>query len=198
MSQISVDVRLRPVRCAFLVRPNSSQSVLGALRVNTCLWGGQFNPLIPVFRRVPRWWDRHGHAWQTAEQILNNYLDFFEPDYVVETEPGLAQGLGFAKERIIQLSDMLIRNHEHHRTAQTLDVIGLYQDLYQKVFQFETRHSHSIVHVRPKQRRFTAFCASLFGGFPEEPELDYFGNSFLDAFNPEDVTLDGPTPSGRR
>ena len=86
MGHVSATVRLRPVRFAFLVRPSDSKRVLEVFRVNTCLWGGKFNPIIPYFQHVPPWWDRHGQRFESAKQIINGYLDTYEPDFLVEAE----------------------------------------------------------------------------------------------------------------
>lgn len=93
MSSITVDVRLRPVRCAFLVRPEDAKRTLEIFRICTCLWGGKYNPIIPFFKRIPQWWERKGYRFESASQIVNGYLDFFEPDFLVESEKGLSNGL---------------------------------------------------------------------------------------------------------
>ena len=139
MSQINVQVRLRPVRFAFLVRPDDKKRVLEIFQVNTCLWGGKYNPIVPWFKQVPRWWDRHNHRFETAIQIINGYLDFFEPDFLIEAEPGLAEGIGFDKERVLPLSRVLTRSDDRNRNGHGLNVVSLYNDLYQKGFQFSRR-----------------------------------------------------------
>lgn len=58
MAHISAVVTLRPIRFAFLVKPNDSKRLLEIFQINTCLWGGKFNPIIPIFGHVPKWWDR--------------------------------------------------------------------------------------------------------------------------------------------
>lgn len=191
MPNISVNVRLRPVRLAFLVRPDDRKRTLEIFRVNTCLWGGKFNPIIPFLKQVPKWWDRHGHRFETAAQIVNGYLDFFEPDFVVEAESGLADGLGFDKKRVLQLSEVLTHDGDRGRTGCGLNVLSLYKDLYRKDFQFARRHEHNIVSVVPEKRSFTALTACLFGAFPLEPELKYLGQAFADAFAPKAVSLTG-------
>lgn len=193
MSHISVHVRLRPVRFAFLVRPDDRKRALDIFRVNTCLWGGKYNPIIPCFKKVPRWWDRHNHRFETAAQIANGYLDFFEPDFIVEAESGLADGLGFNKERVLQLSSLLTREGDRDRNGNGLSVLDIYRDLYRKEFQFARRHEHDIVDVVPQKLHFRAFCACLFGAFPTEPELKYLGKAFSDAFGPKKVSLNGAT-----
>lgn len=191
MGHVSARVRLRPVRFAFLVRPNDSKRVLEILRINTCLWGGKFNPIIPFFRQVPTWWDRHGHRFDTAKQIINGYLDRYEPDFLVEAEKGLANGMGFNSERVLQLSEVLVRTGDRNRKGNGLSTFDLYKDLYLKEFQFERRHKHNIIDVTAKDRAFAAFCACAFGGFPTQSGLSYFRRAFKDAFGPSEVNLDG-------
>ncbi|MCW0221111.1 MAG: hypothetical protein OJI67_22470, partial [Prosthecobacter sp.] len=192
MSQISASVRLRPIRFGFLVRVPDHEHLLEAFATNTCLWGGIFNPIIPVFTHVPRWWDRHGHRLESAKQILNGYLDQFEPDFLVEAEAGLAQSLGFAKSRVIPLSAVLRREGDRNREGTGLPVFELYKDLYEKQFQFQLRHKHRIVDASAQSEEYRAFCACLFGAFPKSKGLGYMGRAFRDAFAPSSVQVDGP------
>jgi hypothetical protein len=106
-SSVSLDIRLRPVRFAFLVRPDDRKNVHEIFQVSTCLWGGMYNPIIPFFKRLPQWWERKGYHFDNAKQIINGYLDFFEPDFIVEAEKGIADGFGFDQGRVLQLSDIL-------------------------------------------------------------------------------------------
>ena len=118
MAKFAVHVRLRPIRFGFLVKPHDVKSLLEIFRVNTCLWGGTFNPIIPHLRSVPRWWDRHGHTLESARQIVNGYLDFFEPDFFVESVPGLSARLELDSNRVLPLSEMLRREDEPHTKGQ--------------------------------------------------------------------------------
>lgn len=191
MSNISTNVRLRPVRYAFLVRPDDAEQTLEIFRVNTCLWGGKFNPIIPCFKRIPKWWDRHNHKFETAAQITNGYLDFFEPDFLVEAEQGLSEGFGVNGKRIISLSEVLSREEESGGKGHGLNVLDLYRDLYRKEFQFARRHEHDIVDVSPIKPNFSAFTACLFGAFPTDTNLKYLGKAFIAAFAPKSTVLDG-------
>lgn len=192
MSHISAVVRLRPIRFAFIVRPDDKKRVLQIFQINTCLWGGKYNPIVPYFKRVPKWWDRNGHNFETAAQIINGYLDFFEPDFLVEAELGLANGLGFDEKRVLQLSDILTRE-EARKSGHGLTVFDLYRDLYLKQFQFVQRHDHNIVNVTARKQSFGEFAACVFGAFPHEEGLSYFGNAFGDAFAPKGIELTAET-----
>lgn len=190
MSYITADVRLRPIRFAFLVRPDDKKRMLDIFKVNTCLWGGKFNPIVPCFKQVPRWWDRHGHKFETAIQITNGYLDMFEPDFLVEAEQGLADGLGFDPNRVLQLKDMLARDGQARSSSCGLGVLDLYRHLYKAEFQFVRRHKHDIVDVVPRHAHFSGFAAAVFGAFPSDEDLRYFGRAYEDAFAPVRVYLD--------
>jgi hypothetical protein len=192
MSHISAVVNLRPIRFAFIVRPDDKKRVLQIFQINTCLWGGKYNPIVPYFKQVPKWWDRNGHNFETAVQIINGYLDFFEPDFLVEAEPGLATGLGFNNERVLPLSDILAREDDR-KSGHGLSVFDLYRDLYLKEFQFVKCHGHSIVDVIADKLSFDGFAACVFGAFSNVDDLNYFRKAFDDAFEPKEVKLTAET-----
>ena len=108
MNNIRVDIRLRPIRFGFLVRPTDDAKILEILRLNTCLWGGMFNPIIPYFESVPSWMGEEGFRFESAKHMINDYLDFFEPDFLVEAEEGLADGFGFDPKRVLQFKEHVI------------------------------------------------------------------------------------------
>ena len=189
MNNIRVDIRLRPIRFGFLVRPDDAENVLEIFRINTCLWGGMFNPIIPFFKRVPSWWDRHGIRFESAKQIINGYLDFFEPDFLVEAEEGLADGFGYDSERVLQLTDILGKPEDRWNKFG-LSVHDLYSELYQEEFRFELRHQRNMVHVEPKENAFEGFVAANFGSFPTQEDLGYFERNYKNIFNPEHKLLD--------
>ena len=191
MNNIHIDIRLRPIRFGFLVRPNDKANVLEIFRINTCLWGGVFNPIIPFFKRVPPWWERHGYCFENTKQIINGYLDFFEPDVLVEAEEGLADGFGFDPRRVLQLANILERPGAGGWDRYGLSVHDLYGDLYTKEFQFEQRHKYNVVHVKTTDTAFANFVAANFGSFPIKEEFEYFERSYKGVFRPADITLDG-------
>ena len=190
MSSISVNIRLRPIRFAFLVRPDDKKRVVEIFCINTCLWGGQFNPIIPFFKRLPPWWERKGYRFENPKQIINGYLDFFEPDFIIEAEKGLAEGLGFDSKRVLKPADILELGDENDWARYGLSVYDLYRDLYKKEFQFERRRKHNIIHLEAKDSAFTDFVACNFGAFPVHQKLKYFERSYKEVFNPSQKTLD--------
>lgn len=97
MNKIQLDIKLRPMRFLFLVRPTDKKNLKKVFQINTLLWGGKYNPIVPFFKRVPQWWGSN-HKSYNATKVLNDYLDFFEPDFIVETEEGMTKDLVFDKK----------------------------------------------------------------------------------------------------
>lgn len=73
---------LRPIRLAFLVPPKDRASALEAVRINSFLWGGSHNPIIPLHRKLSQQQKRYYGA-TCAEDVLNGYLSAFDPDFVI-------------------------------------------------------------------------------------------------------------------
>ena len=149
-----------------------------------------FNPIIPFFECVPSWWEREDHRFENANQIINGYLDFFEPDYLVEAERGLANGFDFDPNRVLQLPGILEREGKRGWDGYGLSVVNLYKDLYAKEFQFEKRQNYKVVHVIPTDTAFDNFVACNFGSFPIREEFLYFESNYKDVFKPCHIRLD--------
>jgi hypothetical protein len=190
MENISVDVRLRPVRFAFIVRPDDKNNLNKIFQINTCLWGGMFNPIIPFFTHIPNWWDRDGFKFETPKQIINGYLDHFEPDFIVEAEAGLATGYGFEPERILQIDSVLLEADQDDYEGYGQSVLDLYRKLYHDEFQFVQRNDQNIINVTSDSKQFVQLAACLFGAFPKGKKLDYFETAFNQAFDPKLIKLD--------
>jgi hypothetical protein len=196
MTKITADVRLRPIRYAFLVRPTARNEIMKIFRINACLWGGKYNPIIPFFSQIPKWWSKDGHGQQSADKIINDYLDFFEPDFVVETDTGMAAKFGFAENRILQIDKILPSAQQAYGEGHGLTVLDLYRELYSKEFQFKRRHDKDIVDSVARDRKFDIFSAGVLGAFPDDAKYSYLHRAFKEAFDPKAVNLDGDTYAG--
>jgi hypothetical protein len=75
-------VTLRPLKFATLVELADRDALLEAIRINTFLWGGTYNPIIPIFPDTPGNWSYIPLPPPPAE-ILIGYIRFFDPDILV-------------------------------------------------------------------------------------------------------------------
>ncbi|MBV8839637.1 MAG: hypothetical protein JO000_24140, partial [Alphaproteobacteria bacterium] len=101
MSELSAEILLRPLRIGFLAEPTDLTSVRAIMRACTCVWGGVFNPIIPVFKREPKEWRPEIYKQFRGPEVAKGYARFFEPDVYVETKEGLLEnaGLGALREK---------------------------------------------------------------------------------------------------
>ena len=81
--RFTVKLSSRPIKLGFLVPPNSLSAIRQAIQINSFLWGGAYNPIIPMYRRLPRAWASPGGGSVPARQIMQGYIDAFDPDYLV-------------------------------------------------------------------------------------------------------------------
>ncbi len=193
MKRIGVSLRLRPIRFAFLVRPNkdNKSNIQRIFEINTCLWGGMYNPIIPYFELIPSWWSRDRRYWQKSSQIIEGYLNFFEPDFIIEAEEGLGKKLDLPEDIIVNIKDFHFdESYPGYKEIRGVNVFGIYKKLYHKEYKFVRRHKHEIIMVQVEKERFKLFTSCIFGAFPIEKSLSYIEKGYKDAFDPEVISLD--------
>ena len=191
MPSLNADLKLRPTRIGFLVRPSDLPNLRKIFQICSCLWGGMYNPIIPVSRSLPAAWRRGPYKRLSGHQLARGYIRFFEPDVFVETEPGLARSVGIADDtasslypRVISLNDLVsVREDRIPEFVLGLGIFDVYQDLYHSEFRFVSRHDNFIALFRDRGRH-SAYMDATFGGFPEHEALAYIQQAYKDAFAP--------------
>ncbi len=74
MLTATASIRIRPIRFRFVVDPQDEGTLREVFRVNTVLWGGVFNFLIPTFKKTPaRYRERFSKA-PSAGELLNGLI----------------------------------------------------------------------------------------------------------------------------
>jgi hypothetical protein len=81
---MSASVRLRPTRIGFLVRPDDMAAVRQVMQVCTCLWGGIYNPIIPVCAALPETWRDQPFREITGPELARGYVRFFERMFLLK------------------------------------------------------------------------------------------------------------------
>jgi hypothetical protein len=192
MITISASLVLRPTRIGFLVEPNDSTSLRRIFQTNACLWGGVFNPIIPVSNVIPEAWRGHENArGPTPTNLAKGYLDFFEPDVFVEAQPGLGSSIGLQTgnldlnhPRVLPLDSFFEPgSHENTDVPFGTNIFHLYEDLYEREFKFVPRHERRIA-IMANDSENAPFVEATFGGFPDTGPLVPLSQAYLDAFDP--------------
>src|SRR5438876_261199 len=138
----SITLTSRPLRLAFLIDYQDRAALLEAIRINSYLWGGIFNPIIPLFKNtVPKAWREKAHwngKWRTVNSsiILQGYLDAFDPDLVVPVGMPIDHNLPVGHRALVHPSDVLQGIEETGSTAYGISLPLILQKLYNEEFKF--------------------------------------------------------------
>lgn len=177
----------------FLVSPTNVAEVRRIMQVCTCLWGGAFNPIIPVCDELPEQWTDPPFRTLTGTEVTRGYIDFFEPDVFVECEIGLAARAAVAdlkftygEPRVVPLDaffDPPEPRSGQPRVPFGLTVLDVYQELYDRQFQFVRRHDNRVA-LFEHSTDHDAFVQAAFGGFPAQGFLAPLAKAYREAFDP--------------
>lgn len=192
MVDINANIRLRPIRIGFLVRPNDLASVQEIMRYCAAVWGGIYNPIIPVFSTPPKAWASEPFDRIRGIGVAKGYIRFFEPDVYVEAEKGLLElvGLGAVRERLTVYPDVLtlaeLLKPEKHKDwcdpAFGLNIQDVQVHLYRTDQQFTKRDQRENIIIETE--RGSGVAELIFGVFPTQRSVGYIAGSYHDAFQP--------------
>ena len=195
MSDLYATIRLRPTRIALLVRPSDLPSIRKFMRICACLWGGAYNPIIPVFRSRPRDWRPDVPDSLTGVQIARGYVEFFEPDVFVEAEPGLLERIGLGELRgasalrppVISLDALLACRDDRDWSELEfgLGIADVLNDIYERERRFQLRDARPAYLV--KRRPGTGLVEAVFGLYPTDEPSGYFARDYAAVFKPDVV-----------
>jgi hypothetical protein len=193
MSEITATIRLRPTRIGFLIRPMDMGSVRKIMRACTCVWGGAYNPIIPVYRSSPKEWKPEVFERTRGLAIARGYANFFEPDVFVEAEEGLLEqaGLGALREQhglhpqVSLLAEFLTpRDHrDWSEPAFGLNIMDALRKIYETEQRFQARDKTPSVFIKPQ--RGSGLVESIFGAYPVQKDVAYLRDGYRDVFAPD-------------
>ncbi len=162
----TIDIRLRPVKLAFLIEPTDKKAIFEAIQINSFLWGGIYNPIIPVFSRAPKVW-RKGDpiSRYKGKEILAGYLEAFNPDYVVPIGRCAKKKLDFGNREAIAPSEIFSKIDEDGTPQYGVGLFEILRDFHSKELKYKRRKPIEFYLLKlPRQDKL--FFASVFGSLP--------------------------------
>lgn len=161
------NVQLRPTKFAFLVPYNDKDSLLEAIQINTFLWGGIYNPIIPIYQNVPRDFKPHLKEHIRDTNYLKKYIDVFTPDFIVRLGNCVNQEFNKDSEENLSINDILI-GFEMSRVPHY--GIGLFE-----VLNHFASNEYKYIQRNPKKLcfpkfkgKYQIFLSSVFGQLSSE------------------------------
>lgn len=177
MTRGTVNVRLRPIKLAFLVNPTDRESLLKAIKINTFLWGGMYNPIIPTYKRISSKWKTFPYEKDlSAKSVVSGYLDNFDPDHVVPMGECVGYNLGIGhRAKIDDVSNILGSIEENGVPNYGIGLFEVLNYLIETELKFERRNRLDVC-VPRFGTNFHIFLASVFGEFTENIDTIFWKN----------------------
>lgn len=161
----TASIKVRPLKLALLVDPNSASQVREAIRLACGLWGGMFFPIIPMHRRLPATWRQMPVRSPSTVDVLKGYLDGFDPDILVQfctTVPDWVRELNL---RVLKPAEVVgARFKASREPAFGIGVSELLDAIYKEHFKYKAKYPMRVV-VPEIPSKFGLFWASVFGEY---------------------------------
>lgn len=162
----TIDIRLRPLKLAFLVSPLDKPSLLKAVQINSFLWGGVFNPIIPFYHRTPKTWGDKFTRNITGKNIVGGYIKAFDPDFIVPIGDIKIDDLQIPEEIIIPPDEIITAIEDDRTPRYGVGIFEILHHIYEKEIKFVRKEPIQILFpkISPK---FKLFLSSFFGALPK-------------------------------
>lgn len=178
------------MRLGFLVPPDDLSLVSRVARLAACVWGGRYCPIIPFFENGGEHWSAP-YSLSKGLDIARGYIDFFEPDALVEAVPGMAEQLGWRDKqvhmglpRVVSLEKFFEVNERGRvNFAAGIDILEVMQELYDREFKHERRHKQPFAIVDESEG--DAFFDLVGGRYPLDEALEETRYAYKEVFSAE-------------
>lgn len=182
-------IKTRPLRLAFLVDPNNKKAIRKAIQINSSLWGGNFNPLVPMFKRMPKYWDTLKKKTKPIDISLG-YIEAFDPDAIINCTKDVPEEIKKLGLEIVNVENIwgdFFSKDEYLVPQIGVGVFELLNPIYDEFFQYKMRFPKKLV-VPEIPKETPLFWASLFGEYPA-PVAKYIKENYQKSFDIENMRL---------
>lgn len=164
----TLELKSRPLKFGFLVDPANANSIRNAIELSTSLWGGTYNPLIPVYKRVPKNWEKPFKSPKVAD-IVKGYITAYDPDILVQCSKTLPKFINDLGLEVIQAHELWETGNNTNAEAFPRFGVSIFEVLnkiYSEHFRYQEKYPPKIVLVEiPKDN--SLFWVSVFGVLPK-------------------------------
>jgi hypothetical protein len=188
MSLENIKITYRSLRIGFCVRNGNIQDIITASKLNTLLWGGIYNPIIPV-----------GAPDDLADKLVN----FFQVDVlvpIVDTDEikDFIKKHEWARFPLFYHSNQIITDDSFkigHKKVSVLDVSHIFKKLWENEFKFSSKNKSNCAFVSWKPTDSDANVFNLiFGTYPEEKFSFKYPIHYKNALRARDVKIPKDKP----
>ncbi len=160
MESIHIHQRLRPSRYAFLVNDGDLTAALQSVSLNTALWGGVYNAIVP----------------STPPDICRGLLKAFDPDWIVNLSDSSSVDELFARyeDRFLSPSQLVMTNDNtgRRRLSVGFNILPLIRYVHETDSRLTAESSRAAIVTAEEVGGWPEFAAFAYGSFRWLPELD--------------------------
>ena len=179
----NVQIEYRPPRIGFCVRNGNIQDVVTASRLCTVLWGGVYNPIIPV-----------GAPDDLADKLVNVFLiDILVPLAETDEIKSFIEKYKWARFPMMRRNSILAVDgyKKGYKKVIALDISHLLRMLWDKEFKFAKDETSNFAVVSWKSNDPNKdLYPLLFGNYPEEKLSFQYKDSFKKALKAQEINID--------
>jgi hypothetical protein len=164
----NITVKSRSLRLAFLIPPDKS-ALLKAIEVNSTLWGGFFNPIIPLFQQAPKAWKEYPGQKISMRNRMLGYVRAFDPDVLVNCTNGeLPSYLNGGRRLSIRIDEIWSDFHSDERNGTPKYGVGIFEllnGIFKEFFEIKRRFPTKV--LLPTYSDHELFWAATVGQLPD-------------------------------
>jgi hypothetical protein len=163
----SYSIKVRPLRIAFLVDPTDRSALQEAIEVNSFLWGGSYNPIIPAYKRTPAKWESHGfHRKINPDDIVAGYISGFDPDFVVPVGNCAGRDFNIGHREMLSVTDLLGNLSANGNPVYGIGLLHILADFIDKELKY-VRTAPIELTFPTFNHGYSLFLSSVFGKLSE-------------------------------
>lgn len=186
----SAEVKVRPVKLAYLVDPNNARQVRDAIQLSSSLWGGAFFPIIPLYRRMPATWRDKPLKTPPAQSTILGLIDAFDPDVLVQFSKSVPSYIRETGLNIIKPEEIWRRFSDDGTSSPAfgIGIFELLRDIYREYFKYKAKYPVKVI-LPNVPRQLASFWASVVGEVPARL-LPTLKSGYFEALEIEEIELE--------
>jgi hypothetical protein len=154
----------------FIVDPSDRAGLYRAIELNTFLWGGSYNPIIPAYRRIPTKWESHRvRRLPPPSSIIEGYINGFDPDLLVMIGNCENRTFHIGNRDIIKAEELIGSLKDSASPKYGIGIIELLNDFIEKELKYKRNDALQVIFPE-LPRAYGLFLASVFGVLPKEAQ----------------------------
>jgi hypothetical protein len=184
VKSVTLIQKLRPIKLLFLVSQNDRETVKKIITFNTTLWGGLFNPIVPI---------------EQDEKSLMDIIEGSNSDFVVNVTSETFLPRNIERSRLIYFEgyDGLIDKTKNDDSYLNYgcDIRPLLKDYWEKEGRFDSStlsnksaKARSAFYVEGEDELWNNYALLEYGHYPEDHKYNY-KDRFCQATNAENFKL---------